>query len=457
MMPKPYIRGQGRILKFSVMKKILVLGAGLSAGYLVKYLLQHASKEKWFVTVADAQLENALKKVGKSKHGEAIQLDIEQAQKRKELIQQTDLVISLLPPTLHFIAAQDCITYKKNLITASYLTEEMRSLHTAALKANVLFLNEIGLDPGIDHLSAMQMIQDIQSKGGEIVSFESYCGGLVAPEFDTNPWHYKFTWNPKNVVLAGQATARYMENGLLKFTPPNRIFTQIKPVKIAGHGSFESYFNRDSLSYIEPYGIGSAQTVIRGTLRRKGYCEAWNCLVKLGLTDNSYTLPHTQTLTYREMIAAFLNVYDLAETENKLAEFLGVKKQSAIFKKIIWLGLLEPKPIGLPNATPAEALQKLLQDKWKLEPGDLDQIVMKHEISYKLNNKVYKEESSLVVNGESQTLTAMAKTVGLPMAIAAKLLLQGKIKARGVQIPLSREFYEPILKELQKYGVTFQS
>ncbi len=437
------------------MKKILVIGAGLSSGYLINYLLKQANKEKWFVTVADAVIETAAQKIGKSKFGKAVELDINNSNLRKELIQEADIVVSLLPPTLHFIAAKDCLTLKKHLVTASYLTEEMRSLHPAALKANVLFLNEIGLDPGIDHLSAMQMIQNIQAKGGEITGFESYCGGLVAPEFDDNPWNYKFTWNPKNVVLAGQATARYIDNGLLKFIPPNRIFTQVKNVKVGKHGLFESYANRDSLGYIEPYGIGSAQTVLRGTLRRKGFSEAWNCLVKLGLTDNSYTLPHSEKLTYRALVAAFLNVKNEAETEQKLAEFLAISKTSKLFKKIIWLGLLEPNAISLKNATPAEALQKLLQEKWKLQAGELDQIVMKHEITYTLKGKNLQEHAYLVVNGENQQLTAMAKTVGLPMGIAVKLILQGKIKSRGVQIPLNREFYEPILAELATYGVQF--
>jgi saccharopine dehydrogenase-like NADP-dependent oxidoreductase len=437
------------------MKNILVLGAGLSSSYLIKYLLQHAKKEDWKILVADSNIELAQKKIGKSTFGKAVEMDIHNQQKRQELIKNSDLVISMLPATLHFIAAQDCIQYQKHLITASYLSEEMKSLHTQALKANVLFLNEIGLDPGIDHLSAMKMIHHIQSEGGEIVSFESYCGGLVAPEFDDNPWNYKFTWNPRNVVLAGQATARYLEDGLLKFIPPNRIFSQTKKIKVGKNNTFESYANRDSLSYIEPYGIGSAKTVLRGTLRKVGFSEAWNCLVKLGLTDDTYSLPHTEKLTYRELMSAFIGGANSENLEKKLADFLGLTKASKLYKKILWLGLLEPNAIGIHNATPAQALQKLLQEKWKLQKGELDQIVMKHEISYKLKGKIYYENASLIVNGESQQLTAMAKTVGLPMAIAAKLLLQGKIKSRGVQIPITKEFYEPILLELEKYGVKF--
>ncbi|OYU94295.1 MAG: saccharopine dehydrogenase [Bacteroidetes bacterium B1(2017)] len=438
------------------MKKILVIGAGLSASYLINYLLKNASKEKWMITVADANLELAQQKIGKSKFATAIALNIEDASNRKKLISEADLVVSLLPAHLHILAAHDCLELHKHLVTASYLSEEMKALHTQALKANILFLNEIGLDPGIDHLSAMQLIQDIQAKGGEIQSFESYCGGLVAPEFDDNPWNYKFTWNPRNVIVAGQATARYLENGLLKFIPPNRIFTQTKAIKVGKHGQFESYANRDSLGYIEPYGIGSAKTVLRGTLRRKGYSEAWNCLVKLGLTDDSYTLPHSETLSYRELVCALISGATNENLESNLAEFLEVSKASKLFKKISWLGLFEPTPIGLMNATPAQALQKLLQEKWKLKKGELDQIVMKHELTYLQDNKLKQAHSYLVVNGENQVLTAMAKTVGLPMAIATKLILQGKIKARGVQIPLSREFYEPILKELESFGVKFE-
>jgi saccharopine dehydrogenase-like NADP-dependent oxidoreductase len=437
------------------MKKILVLGAGLSSAYLIKYLLQHASKEKWEVIVADANLALAKDKIGKSKFGSAISLDITNEKDRKAWIAKASIVVSLLPPSLHVLAAKDCLQFKKNLVTASYLSDEMKAMHEAATHANVLFLNEIGLDPGIDHLSAMKMIHEIQDAGGIIQTFESYCGGLVAPKFDDNPWQYKFTWNPKNVVLAGQATACYKHDGSLKFIPPNRIFKQINQVKISNKEKFDAYANRDSLSYIEPYGIGSAQTVLRGTLRRKGFCEAWNCLVKLGLTDDSYTLPKSENLSYRDLVAAYLNQKD-TDTETALANFLGIKKSSSVFKKIAWLGLLQPNKIGIPQATPAQALQKLLQEKWKLQPNELDQIVMLHKISYTQNKRTFNLQSHLVVTGESQKYTAMAKTVGLPMAIACKLILNNKIKAKGVQIPITKEFYKPILKELKHFDIAFK-
>lgn len=437
------------------MKKILVIGAGLSSSYLIKYLLANAKKENWQVTIADQSIDLAKQKIGKSKQGIAIAFNINNQKEREEAIKNTDLVVSLLPPTLHIIAAHDCIKFKKNLVTASYVTPPMQSLNEAALKANVLFLNEIGLDPGIDHLSAMEMIHKIQKDGGNITSFKSFCGGLVAPEFDTNPWNYKFTWNPRNVILAGQATAQYLENGLIKFIPPNRIFEQTATVNIANYGVFEMYANRDSLGYIEPYDLQKATTVIRGTLRKKGFSQSWNLLVKLGLTDDSFCIHNSNVLTYRELIASFLSDTNHSNVEDVFCAFFNITKASKDFKRVKWLGLFANEIIGLKNATPAQILQHLLQQKWFLEKTDLDMIVMKHEIAFELNNKKQKINSTLVVKGEDKTYTAMAKTVGLPMAIACKLILQNKIKAKGVQIPITAEFYKPILAELAKNGIEF--
>jgi saccharopine dehydrogenase-like NADP-dependent oxidoreductase len=437
------------------MQHILVLGAGLSSSYLIKYLLANAKKENWHITVADQSLALAESKIKKHPLAKAIALDVSNKEQREAEIKKADIVVSLLPPTLHILAAKECIKCKKHLVTASYISDEMKSLHNQALKADVLFLNEIGLDPGIDHLSAMEMIHGIQTKGGEIVSFKSYCGGLVAPEFDNNPWNYKFTWNPRNVILAGQATAKYLEDVQVKFIPANRIFTQTQDVSVKGCGKFESYANRDSLGYIEPYGITSARTVLRGTLRKKGYSLNWNNLVKLGLTDDTFQIQHSHEMSYRNLLCAFIPSANDANIEDKLSEFLNISKSSKEYKRITWLGLLSNDLIGLKNASPAQILQNLLQQKWKLEKTDLDMIVMKHEITYKLGSKIQKADSTLVVKGEDAVYTAMAKTVGLPLAIATKLILQGKINSRGVQIPVHEEFYKPILKELEKFGVKF--
>jgi saccharopine dehydrogenase (NADP+, L-glutamate forming) len=437
------------------MKKILVLGAGLSSSYLIKYLSKLAAEENWMVSVADADQHQAILKAGNHPQLKAIRLNVSDAFELDQLIAEHDVAISLIPPAMHIIVAKACLKHKKHLITASYISPEMHNLHVDALKAGVLFLNECGLDPGIDHLSAMQAIHRLQGAGAKITSFKSYCGGLVAPEFDTNPWHYKFTWNPRNIVLAGQATAKYLENNELKFIPQGRIFTQTEPVLMKNE-AFESYANRDSLGYIKPYGIEGAHTVLRGTLRRKGYSHAWNMLIKLGLTDDTFIMTDASTLTYRMFTSAFTPGTGMAQLEERIANFLGIQTTDEAFKQLHWLGLFDEEQIKLNEGTPAQILQLLLQHKWKLGKGELDMIVMQHNIEYTINKKEYRLVCNLMVKGEDETYTAMAKTVGLPLGIAAKQLLQGKIKLTGVQMPLHAEIYEPILDELKTYGVAFE-
>lgn len=437
------------------MKKILVIGAGLSASYLIKYLLDQSKQQQWVITVADNDKSLADHKVNNHSNGNAIALNVNNELERSTIISQHDLIISMLPASMHIMVAKDCLKHKKHLITASYISAEMQNMHADVLSAGILFLNECGLDPGIDHLSAMKMIDDIKSKGGTITSFKSFCGGLVAPEFDDNPWNYKFTWNPRNVIVAGQATACYIENGEYKFIPPSRIFTQTEDLSIEGYGNFESYANRDSLGYIKPYGIESASTVLRGTLRRKEFSINWNNLVRLGLTDDTFLIHESDQLSYREFVSAFTPGNGIKNLEERVCRFLNISIDSDAFSKLKWLGLFEDEKISLHNASPAQILQNLLQKKWKLQPGELDMIVMQHIFKYDMNGKNHQIKSSLVVKGEDEILTAMSKTVGLPMAIAAKLLLTDKVKSRGVLMPITKEFYEPILNELEDFGVKF--
>lgn len=437
------------------MQHILILGAGLSSSYLIKYLLEHAPQLNWHITLADSNIETAKQKLGNHTHAIAVQLDATNETAMEGLIQNADIVVSLLPPTLHVLAAKKCIIYRKNLVTASYISDAMQALHNDALNAGVLLLNECGLDPGIDHLSAMKLINEIHQSGGEITSFKSFCGGLIAPEFDDNPWNYKFTWNPRNVILAGQATAKYLEMGMLKYITPQHIFEQTESVYLKQQGDFESYANRDSLGYIEPYGITKAHTVLRGTLRKKGYSEAWNLLVKLGLTDDTFVIQNTYKLSYREFLNAFVPGTDIYKLEQRVCLFLGIDQNDSAFQKLAWLGLFSNSTIDIKEGSPAQILQYLLQIKWKLNKGELDMIVMKHQIQYQRGNQHFEIASELVVKGEDEILTAMAKTVGLPMAIATKLILTNKIASRGVTMPLKPEFYEPILTELAMYGVAF--
>lgn len=437
------------------MKNILVIGAGRSASSLIKYLLDNSIKESWNVTVGDISLDLVKQKTANHPNARAIVFDITNDQQREEEIKRADIVVSMLPASMHLDVARDCVRFKKHLATASYVSKEMAELDAEAKAAGVILMNEIGLDPGIDHASAMKVIDHIHAQGGELTSFKSYCGGLVAPENNDNPWGYKFSWNPRNVVLAGQGTAQYIENNEYKYIPYNRLFTQTNTIEIDGYGSFEAYANRDSLSYRKFYNIPTIPTMLRGTLRMPGYCNAWNVFVKLGFTDDTYKIEASDKLTYRQLLEAFLPA-GKKSTKEKLIAFMGAEADAEIMSKIEWLGVFEDKKIRLANASPAQILQDLLEEKWKLEAHDKDMIVMQHQFEIRSpKSEIRNITSSLVVKGEDQTYTAMAKTVGLPLAITTKLILQGKINARGVVIPTTKDIYEPLLAELESFGIKF--
>lgn len=436
------------------MQNILVIGAGRSASSLIHYLLSHSVNENWNVTVGDVSLDLVKQKTAGHTNARAILFDINNNQQREEEIKRADIVISMLPAFMHMNVAKDCVKFKKHLATASYVSKEMKELDSEAKAAGIILMNEIGLDPGIDHASAMKVIDHIHAQGGELTSFQSFCGGLVAPESNDNPWGYKFSWNPRNVILAGQGTAQFIENGEYKYIPYNRLFTQICPVVVEGFGNFDAYANRDSLSYRKLYNIENIPTMLRGTLRMPGYCKAWNVFVKLGLTDDTYKIEASDSLTYKQLLEAFLP-QGKQSVKEKLIAFMGNEMDVEALKKIEWLEIMTDRKIRLKDASPAQILQDLLEEKWLLKENDKDMIVMQHEFEYLLKGQTKKITSSLVVKGEDQTYTAMAKTVGLPLAIVSKLILQGKIKARGVTIPTSKEIYEPVLAELETLGVTF--
>jgi saccharopine dehydrogenase (NADP+, L-glutamate forming) len=438
------------------MKNILIIGAGRSSSALIKYLLDHSNEFNWKIKVGDTHLDFAKLKVNNHPNGEAIKFDINNDNERETEISWADVVVSMLPATMHINVAKDCLRLGKNLVTASYVSKEMAQLNEEVKKAGLLFLNEVGLDPGIDHMSAMQIINELKSKGAEITSFKSFCGGLVAPESNDNPWGYKFTWNPRNVILAGQGTAQYIEENELKYIPYNRIFIQTEPIEFEGIGTFDAYANRDSLSYREPYGLKDIPTLLRGTLRYAGYCKSWNVFVKLGLTDDTYILNEIENKAYSELIASFLPKSN-ESLKNRLLQFMGSEATLKDIEPIEWLGMLDgSEKIRLKLGSPAQLLQDLLERKWVLKPQDLDLVLMQHLFEYKLNGKTYKLTSSLVVKGLDQTYTAMANTVGLPAAICVKLLLTGKIKSTGVVIPVTEDIYEPVLKELISQKIIFK-
>jgi saccharopine dehydrogenase (NADP+, L-glutamate forming) len=437
------------------MKKILILGAGLSSSSLIKYLLDHSNENNWKIRVGDMSLEVATKKINGHKNGEAIKFDVFNEPQRIEEVKNADIVISMLPAMFHHLVAEKCVEFGKHMVTASYVSKEVKALNDAAIAKGLLLLNEIGVDPGIDHMSAMKVIDEIKAKGGEMISFKSSTGGLVAPEYDNNPWNYKFTWNPRNVVVAGQSVAQYIDHGKYKYVPYHQLFKRTENMSILDLGEFEMYPNRDSLSYRKTYGLEDIPTLLRGTLRRPGYCKGWDIFVQLGATDDTYEIKHSENITYREFINSLLP-YDEEDTvEQKLSNYIGVEMDSETMSRLKWLGIFENIKPGIPNATPAKILQKLLEEKWALGAEDKDMIVMQHQFEYKLNGKTKRITSSLVVKGKDQVHTAMSITVGIPVAIATKLFLTGVIKQKGVIVPTMKDVYEPVLKELEEYGIVF--
>ncbi|MBL0740877.1 saccharopine dehydrogenase family protein [Chryseolinea lacunae] len=436
------------------MKEILVLGAGRSSTSLIQYLLRHAPAGQWSVTVGDVSEQSAREKIGTSVNGRAIVFDIMNEALSSAAIQGADVVISLMPANLHPLVAKHCLKHSKHLLNASYVSDEMKTFHDEALAKGLLFLNECGLDPGIDHMSAMQVIDNIKARGGKLTSFESFTGGLIAPETDPeNPWRYKFTWNPRNVVMAGQGTAKFLQNGQYKYIPYQQLFQRITTVSVPGYGDYEGYANRDSLKYLETYGLQGIQTMLRGTLRNKGYCPAWNVLVQLGCCDDTYALDSVDKMTHRSFINSFLDFHDTQRVEEKLCAVLKLSPEGEEMKRLRWSGLFTSDPVGLATGTPAQILEHILSKRWKLIPGDKDLIVMWHRFRYEADGKKKEIQAHLIATGEDEVHTAMAKTVGLPVGIAAKLLLEGKFKTRGVAIPVKKEFYDPILHELSQTGI----
>jgi saccharopine dehydrogenase-like NADP-dependent oxidoreductase len=315
-------------------------------------------------------------------------------------------------------------------------------------------MGEMGLDPGIDHMSAMQRINEIRAKGGKIKAFRSFTGGLIAPESNDNPWGYKFTWNPRNVVLAGQGTAQYLNKNKLKFIPYQRLFRNTWDVHLEGIGDFEAYANRDSLLYREQYGLDDIPTILRGTLRYPGFAAAWAALVRIGLTDADFPILDSDKITFHELMEAFAPAGP-GSVKDRIAQMLGVDPNGEVMTRLVWLGLFRKKKIKIPNATPALILESLLLERWKLNPEDKDLIVMQHQIDYRLNGKLYRDISDLMMKGNNSEDTAMSRLVGLPMGIFVRLISQKKISSTGVHIPTMKEVYEPVLEEMAEYGLAF--
>lgn len=436
------------------MQTILVLGAGLSSGSLIQYFLDHADRG-WKIRVGDINHKLAESRINAHPAGEAFAFDVYNHQQRAEEIRRADIVISLLPARMHYLVAESCVELGKNMATASYLSPAIKALDEAAKKKGVVLMNECGVDPGIDHMSAMQMIDRIKGEGGRLLAFESSTGGLVAPGFDNNPWQYKFTWNPRNVVLAGGEGARFLHNGKFKYIPHHKVFSRYEIINVPELGAFEVYGNRDSLTYRETYGLHNLDTMFRGTIRRPGFCEAWNIFVQLGATDDSYVMEDTENMTHREFINSFMKYRIDIPVETKLALYLGVDEESEMMDRLRWLGIFDNTKIGIAGLSPARILQKILEEKWSLDPGDKDMIVMQHQFDIELDNKQLKRYATMVFIGKDSEQTAMSLTVGLPLAMVAKQILTGQFNEAGVQLPITPAIYNPVLEELKEYGIQF--
>jgi len=440
------------------MRQILIIGAGRSASSLIQYLLNKSNEENVHLTIGDLSLELAQRKTNNHPNATAIALDINNTEQRQAEIQKADIVISMLPAHMHIEVAKDCLTFQKNMVTASYISDAMQSLDADVKAKGLIFMNEIGLDPGIDHMSAMKVIDDIKAKGGKMILFESFCGGLVAPESDTNLWNYKFTWAPRNVVLAGQGGAsKFIQEGKYKYIPYHKLFRRTEFLEVEGYGKFEGYANRDSLKYRSVYGLDDVLTLYRGTIRRVGFSKAWNMFVQLGMTDDTYVMEDSENMSYRDFINSFLPYSPTDSVEIKTRLQLGIEQDDIMWDKLLELDLFNPnKKVGLKNATPAQILERILNDSWSLQPEDKDMIVMYHKFGYEINGERQQIDSKMVCIGDDQTYTAMAKTVGLPVAMATLQILNGNIKTPGVQLPIRPEVYNPILKELETFGVIFK-
>src|SRR5215204_2227702 len=497
------------------MKRILIFGAGKSSTYLIEYLSKFLKSSNWWLVVADANLAAAQTKLKGITNSEALSIDVMDDKQRKKLIESADIVISLLPPTLHFHVATDCLAAKKNLITASYIEDRIKVLANEIEENGLLFLCEMGLDPGIDHMSAMKLINEIKSRGGIIHSFKSHCGGLVSPQSDDNPWHYKISWNPRNIVLAGKAGAHTKENGQIKHYLYEDLFDANRVVEIPELGYLAWYPNRDSLSYSKLYDVEVAHTFIRSTLRDPEFCFGWKNIIDLKLTDETIqydtdgmtlqqffqlhfnqngfsdwiekqlTARFAQTKSLLEKLQELLAAEEEVDEEKKLElqDFMmvdnagelmdinidQVKNKAAAtvagqmheanlsLKQLFFLGMDDEKTfINKGRCSAADVLQFSLDQKLVLRPEDKDMIVMMHELEYSIDAKSQFLNSSLIVQGEDHVRTAMAKTVGLPLGIAARLILEGKMNLTGLHIPIIPDIYEPVIRELEEHGIAFE-
>lgn len=427
------------------MKKIILFGAGRSARHLVSFLVEGALLGKWSVVVADTNVSHWIEEYGHLKEVKFVSGDANNKDFRHELINHSSLVISMLPAFMHAEVVKDCINFHVHVFTPSYVSPEVNAMHDLALQEDVLVLNEMGVDPGIDHISAMEIIHRLKDQGAEIVSFESYTGGLVAPASDDNLWGYKISWNPRNIILAGSGGhAVYRDDNKLRLVPYYKLFDEVDTVVASDGVSYDAYANRNSVHYIDLYGLENVKKLVRGTLRKEGYCRGWSFLVKNGYTNDDTKIPVGSFSTWSELSQSLLGIRFNTDTIH-----------SEVLDMLNEIGIFSQEPLRAEELTCAQHLQDLLEKKWMLKEGDCDMIVMVHKFGYILNGKKFMLNSSMVLEGDDEFKTAMSKTVGMPIAFAVERLFNGDFSSRGIQIPVTPEFYVPLLHDLKNFGISF--
>ena len=433
------------------MKNIFVLGAGRSSTALIEYLMME--KAVFNIIIGEKKPKIAEKKFPSAK---IIAFDILDTATARDQLKTADLVISMLPASLHLSVAIICADLGVSMLTASYVSNEIQKLSPSFESKGACCIMEMGLDPGIDHMSAMRVLDRIKLADHKLTAFETFTGGLLVDDHKVdNPWQYKFTWNPRNVILAGNSVVKFIQEGRLKCIPYQKLFQRTEVIHIPEYGYFEGYANRDSLKYLDVYNLSGINTLYRGTLRRPGFCKAWDAFVQIGVTDDSYTLFGVGDMTHRQFINTFLQYNPNDSIELKLAHYLNIGMESDEMYKLKWIGIFDDQIIGLQEGTPAQILEHILKKKWTLNESERDLIVMWHKFDYIENNIMKQIQSHLVVEGNDQIHTAMSKTVGLPLGVTAKLLLENKIKVTGVQLPTIKKIYEPVLNELSRHGLQF--
>lgn len=436
------------------MKNILVIGAGMSSPAFIRHALKQSGQQGWFLTIADIDPAKAEKRTSNAPNARGVWLDVLKSNDRKELISRSDIIVSILPAHLHLEIAHDCIKLNKPLLTASSISEEMYRLGDEGRIRELSYTDEMVLDPGLERMTLYKSLDTLKDKGAKIKSIRSFCGGTVTHS-SKNPWNYKLTWNPRNVVLAGQGTAQFIENGKLRFIPYAQLFRKPGSVDIPEVGTFEFFPNRDTLLGMNSAIRKDVPNILRGTLRQPGFCKAWDALIQLGMTDGDFPILDAGKMSYYQLIDGIVSDMPGASLKDRVAQWLEISPDSEVIDKLKWLGLFSKKKIKLPNATPALILEQLIREKWKMEEKEKDLVIVHHEIDYTIQGKAFRHYSTCTVSGEDSAYTGMAKFIGLPIAILLQLKSQGKI-TNGVDVNQDPIVYNTVLEELALLGFSFK-